>query len=101
MTKDFDFNRRELEANEEDAAVAWAENNGWLVRKMKYIGRNGAADRFFFGHGAIVMIEFKGPNTPVYEAQVREHARLAAVGVKVHVCRTKDHAVEILRGFML
>lgn len=100
MTKDFDFARRELEANEEDAAVAWAENNGWLVRKMKYIGRNGAADRFFFGHGAIVMIEFKGPRGKLSPAQELEHGRLAAVGVKVHVCRTKDHAVAVLKCFM-
>lgn len=101
MTKDFDFARRELEANEEDVAVAWAENNGWEVRKMKYIGRRGCADRFYFGPDErIVMIEFKGPKTPVEESQTREHKRLAKVGCTVHVCRTAAHAIEILRGFM-
>ena len=47
------------ESFEEGKAVAWAENNGWIVRKMQYIGRRGCPDRFFFGYGQIIMIEFK------------------------------------------
>ena len=45
----------------EHGAVEYAERRGWLVRKMRYIGRNGCPDRWFFKDGIVVPIEFKGP----------------------------------------
>ncbi len=33
---DFDFKQRSLESDEESVAVAWAENHGWIVRKMLF-----------------------------------------------------------------
>ena len=56
-----------LEADVEDAVVEWAENNDWLVRKMRFIGRRGCPDRYFYGYGHIVMIEFKRPNGTLSE----------------------------------
>lgn len=97
---DWNFKPRVLEAGIEEQVVAWAENNGWLVRKMKYIGREGCPDRFFFGFGTIVMIEFKKPKGPIRPGQVKEHERLEAVGLHVFVHSTVDGAIETLRGMM-
>jgi hypothetical protein len=103
---DFDFSTRTLEATAEQTAVAWAENNGWEVRKCQYIGRNGCPDRFFFGYGRILPVEFKrakGKGTragTLSEGQVLEHKRLAAVGVEVHVFWTADSAIDFLKGYM-
>ncbi len=97
--KDFEFTRAR-EANEENESVIWAENNGWEVRKMQYIGRRGCADRFFFGHGAIVPIEFKREGKDPDTFQDKDHKKLAKVGVKVHVCRSLAEVQEILRRYM-
>lgn len=99
--KDFYFKPVERESDIEEIVAAWAENNGWVVRKMKYIGRRGAADRFFFGYGQIVMIEFKRPGDGrLSEGQVQEHRRLAKVGCPVHVFDTTDGAIAFLRSKM-
>lgn len=97
--KDFEFTRAR-EANEENESVIWAENNGWEVRKMKYIGRRGCADRFFFGHGTIVPIEFKREGKEPDVFQEKDHKKLAKVGVKVHVCRSLAEVQAILRRHM-
>lgn len=97
--KDFEFTR-EREANEELDAVAWAESNGWEVRKMKYVGRRGCADRMFFGHGVIVPIEFKRAKQEPDIHQERDHKKLAKVGVTVHVCRSKAEVIAILKRHM-
>ena len=99
--KDFDFKQRTLESDEESVAVAWAENHGWIVRKMQYIGRRGCADRFFFGYGQVVMIEFKRLSDGVKSGnQDAEHKRLAAVGCPVFVFYTSDSAINLLKTFM-
>lgn len=99
--KEFGFNRRELEIDEEATAVAWAENNGWIVRKMQYIGRRGCADRFFFGYGQIVMIEFKRLGDGIISGnQTKEHQRLADVGCPVFVFYTSDSAIDFLKRRM-
>jgi hypothetical protein len=97
--KDFRF-ESVLEANEEDKVVEWAENNGWLVRKMQYIGRRGCPDRFFFGYGKIVMIEFKKPKKGLDELQVKEHKRLGKAGLTPFVCHSAATAIDILKGYM-
>lgn len=97
---DWDFERRELEGNIEDQVSAWAENNGWVVRKMVYVGRRGCPDRFFFGFGAVVMIEFKKPGEMLDAHQRKEHERLASVGVHPHVHCTVDGAIWTLRSYM-
>jgi len=101
---DFDFEQRELEANEELTAVAWASNNGWVVRKMSYIGRRSCPDQFFFGFGKIIPIEFKrlkkGKKSAFTAGQPEEHKRLAAVGVTVHVFYTADSAIAYLKTQM-
>ncbi len=101
---DFDFGQRELEANEELTAVAWAESNGWVVRKCQYIGRRSCPDRFFFGFGKIIPVEFKvlrkGKKSAFTAGQPEEHKRLAAVGVEVKVFYTADSCIEFLKSQM-
>jgi hypothetical protein len=91
---------RRIEATEELEAVAWAENNGWVVRKMQYIGRRGCPDRFFFGYGKIVLIEFKKKGGSKSEGQVAEHARMAEVGVTIHTFYSSADAIAFLRTKM-
>lgn len=104
MNKDFDFTPRHLESNVELETVAWAENNGWLVRKMSYIGRRGCPDRFFFGYGKIVPIEFKvlrkGKKSAFTAGQPEEHKRYADRGVTVHVFYTSVEAIAHLKTLM-
>lgn len=97
--KDYEFTR-EREANEETDSVIWAENNGWEVRKMKYLGRRGCADRFFFGYGAIVPIEFKREGKDPDIHQAKDHKKLAKAGVTVHVCRSLPEVQTVLRRYM-
>lgn len=97
--KDYEFTR-DREANEENESVIWAENNGWVVRKMQYVRRRGCADRFFFGHGTIVPIEFKRAGKDPDVHQAKDHAKLAEVGVKVHVCRSLSEVQAVLRKHM-
>ena len=90
----------EREANIEGAVVAWAENNAWEVRKMRYLGRRSCPDRFFFGYGQIIMVEFKKPGGKLSEGQKLEHTRLRAVGVEVNVFDTVSSAIAFLKGKM-
>lgn len=93
--------RKELESDVENAVVTWAENNGWIPRLMQYRGRRGCPDHFFFGYGAVVIIEFKrAKGGKLSDNQIRERERLAAVGVTVHVCNDVEHGKAILREFM-
>lgn len=91
---------RELEASIEDDVVAWAEQRGWLVRKMQYPGRRGCPDRFFFRGGNLVIVEFKRPGVNKADPlQVREHKRYAAAGWKVHIVNNRDDAKRILSAY--
>lgn len=97
---DFDFTPRELEQNEELDVVAWAENNGWIVRKMQYVGRRSCPDRYFFGYGLIIPIEMKKSTGRLSKGQTEEFKRLDAVGVKVHVFYSGDAAITFLKSRM-
>ena len=86
------------ESTVEDTVIAWAENNGWVVRLMSYRGRRACADTFFFGYGRILPIEFKRPTGARSAGQVREHARLAAVGVHIPTFNDAETAIAYLRA---
>ena len=85
------------ETDIEDAVCAWAENNGWLSRKMVYAGRRGCPDRFFFGKGRIVVVEFKRPGAFPDAQQQREHERLRQAGTKVHVVNDVEVGIALLQ----
>jgi len=95
-----EFADRDLESTVEDEVCAWAENNGWLVRKMGYTGRRGCPDRFLFGYGRIMMIEFKRPNGKLSANQRREHHRMRDAGLEVRVVEYAEDGIDILRSAM-
>ena len=86
-----------IEANVEGEVTKWAEANGFLSRKMKYIGRHGCRDRDFYGHGHVVLIEFKRPGKTAAAHQERERRRLAEVGVTIHVIDDIDAGIAVLK----
>lgn len=73
-----------------------AEENGWLVRKLRWIGRRGGPDRFFAKNGRVVLIEFKAPGETAKHGQGKELLALAAAGVEVHQCDNPLTAFRIL-----
>lgn len=73
------------EAYVEQAVIRRAKRNGWLVRKMQWIGTDGAPDRFFAKGGVIILVEFKRPGKDARKDQKEEHDKLREVGVHVLV----------------
>lgn len=73
-----------LESPIEEWVCDRAEAAGWLVRKVKWIGRRNAPDRFFAKGGRVVLIEFKRPGGSPRGGQGREIDALTAAGVEVH-----------------
>lgn len=78
------------------SVVAQAEAAGWYVRKLKWIGRVGAPDRFFAKDGRVVLIEFKDTGKDARLTQNREHTRLRNAGVELHICDTIAKAKKVL-----
>ncbi|SDJ24423.1 hypothetical protein SAMN05428983_0797 [Agrobacterium fabrum] len=103
---DFDFATRKIEKNEELDAVAWAENNSWIVRKIQYQGRVGCPDRLFAGYGKLFLIEMKKPaarkrkDGGLSPGQSGEIKRFAEVGVEINVFYTATEVIEFLRLHM-
>ena len=69
----------------ERQCVRAAQARGWLVRKLKWIGRDGAPDRVFFRGGKVMWLEFKAPGEEPKPIQLREHKRMRSHGASVHV----------------
>lgn len=76
--------------------VAYAESVGWLVRKIAYIGRRSAPDRWFFKRRSkpcphcgsalrLKVVEYKRPGGVLSPGQARELQRLQEAGVETHV----------------
>lgn len=72
----------------EESYCDYAEERGWLVRKMTYAGRRGCPDRWFFKGGKAVIVEFKARGKRPDDVQEREHKRLHDRGFPVHVIDT-------------
>lgn len=104
---DFDFTPRKREADEELKAAAWAENNGWLSRKLKWEGRRDAPDRLFAGHGHLLLVEFKKPSRRTAKGgglsggQSKEAQRFAECGVTVPTFYSAQECIEHLQGLMV
>lgn len=74
------------ERDVESYLVARVKAAGGDTRKVKWLCRNGAPDRFCFwpgGHNAFV--ELKRPGGKARTAQQREHDRLLAAGIDVRL----------------
>lgn len=85
-----------MESVIEDYVCERAAAQGWYVRKLKWIGRLGAPDRFFAKGGRIVFIEFKRPGEKARRTQKDEIEEMKAAGIEVHVCDTPTQALRIL-----
>lgn len=58
---------------------------GWLSRKLQWIGRHGAPDRFYLRLGRHVFVEFKQRGKKPTEHQATEIERLRDKGAEVYV----------------
>jgi hypothetical protein len=73
-----------------------AEAHGWLVRKVKWIGRVGCPDRLYMKGGRVLFIEFKRPGKDLEPRQVREIKRMRNHGVEVHVIDNIAEGLKLL-----
>ena len=68
---------------------------GGEIRKVKFLGHDGAPDRLVMMPyqrnqlGPCIWVELKSATGKLRPAQVREHARMRALGQYVYVIRTK------------
>lgn len=85
-----------LESSMEEWVCGEAEKAGWLQRKLRWIGRRNAADRFFAKDGRVLLIEFKRTGEKPRGTQDKEIKALKAAGVEVHVCDNPIQALSIL-----
>lgn len=75
--------------------VKLAKANGWLCRKVKFIGHNGAPDRVLMAPGILVWVELKAPGKKPTMLQLAEHARMRAMGQTVMVIDSKEAVEEL------
>ena len=75
------------------------EKRGALTRKLQWIGRNGAPDRFVvWPGGEINLIELKAPGKKPSDLQERELNRLRGLGCAVFVLDSLEAVDEYLEG---
>lgn len=74
-----------LERDIEDYLVTRVKARGGEVRKVKWIGRNGAPDRRVMLPGRCVWVEVKAPGKDAEPHQRREHDRMRRMGEDVVV----------------
>jgi len=86
-----------LESYVENKVCEWAKKNGWLVRKLQWIGREGAPDRLFLKNGCFLLIEFKQPGKKPRPSQRAEIKRLRQYGAKVAVVDNVEAGISFLR----
>lgn len=80
----------------EKACVRFAKRAGWFCRKVRWLGRDNAPDRYFARNGKQIWIEFKKTKGKATIAQKREHRKMRAAGVKVYVVNSIRRGREIL-----
>ena len=76
---------------------------GGEVRKVKWIGRNGAPDRLVMlpldqvdWQRSTIWVELKAPSKKAEPHQLREHKRMQAMGQRVEVVDSFERVEEIL-----
>jgi hypothetical protein len=76
--------------------VKLAKQRGFLCRKLRWIGRNGAPDRVLFTpKGLVIWVEVKAPGKRPSRLQEAEHTRLRMFNQLVYVVDS-EAAVEEL-----
>lgn len=79
---------------------------GGEVRKLKWIGRNGAPDRvvmlpavaLYYGEplSLVIWVELKAPGETAKPHQLREHKRMRDMGQRVEVVDSMERVDEVL-----
>ena len=85
------------ESKIEKALTEGAERLGAVVRKLKWIGRDGAPDRVVMFRGRTVWVELKRPGEVPRPIQENEHRLMRRAGQDVRVIDTLDGVDEFLR----
>jgi hypothetical protein len=87
-----------IECDIEYYLIARAKALGGEVRKVRWVGRNGAPDRLvMLPHRAAIWIEVKAPGEKAKPHQAREHARMRCLGQRVEIVDSFDQVDEVLR----
>lgn len=84
------------ESSLEQYACDLAEKDGWIVRKLRWIGRRNGMDRFFLKNGRIVLIEFKRPGEEPRPGQAREIELFKQNGAEVYAVDNPMTALRLL-----
>jgi hypothetical protein len=71
---------------------------GGEVRKVRWIGRNGAPDRVVMLDGKTIFIELKRPGQTAKPHQIREHERMRRMGQRVEVADSFEQIDRILNA---
>ena len=74
---------------------------GGLTRKLKWIGRNDAPDRFVVVDGMSLLVEVKATGEVPRASQVSEIRKLRNAGVRVEVVDSYAAVDELIEGLML
>jgi hypothetical protein len=70
---------------------------GGEIRKVRWIGRNGAPDRLvMLPRGRAIWVELKAPGVEPEDHQLREHERMRKVGQRVVVIDSLEGVEELL-----
>ncbi len=85
-----------IESPMENYVVSRAKAEGWLVRKVRWIGRRNAPDRLYIKAGRVVFLEHKATGKDARVGQQRELERLQAAGVEAYVVDSISQACRIL-----
>lgn len=88
--------RRTRENTIERGLVRRAEADGWLVRKVAWIGRHSAPDRLFARDSVVVFIEMKRPGEALRKPQFAEHRRLRRQGMLVRSVDSIEDGLRVL-----
>lgn len=84
------------ESDIEKYLVERVKKLGGEVRKVRWIGRNGAPDRLVMLPDHTVWIELKAPGEKCRPHQIREHERMRRMGQRVAVVDSHEGVDEVL-----
>lgn len=82
----------------ERPVVKYAREQGFEVRKCKWVQHDGAPDRIFMGHGQVFFIEFKAPGEPLRPEQEREIIKIRSAGTRAFVVDDVESGKLIIDG---
>ena len=84
------------ERDVEQYLVEQVKAKGGEVRKVKWIGRNGAPDRIVMLPDRTIWVELKAPGEKCRPRQIREHERMRRMGQRVEVVDSFEGVDEVL-----